>query len=108
METPVGNFQVERKYPSRHMGDGGLTSSPDAYELVGVPWATFFHPAGIAFHGTYWHDNFGSPMSQGCVNMRNSDAKWLFRWCNPYFNPQPHDRSEWKRIDRGTQVDIIS
>jgi lipoprotein-anchoring transpeptidase ErfK/SrfK len=86
METPTGEFQVERKYPSRHMGDGGLTGDIRAYELVGVPWATFFHSAGIAFHGTWWHDNFGQPMSQGCVNLRNEDALWLFRWTSPTYS----------------------
>jgi hypothetical protein len=106
METPEGKFQVERKYPSRHMGDGGLTKDLNAYELLGVPWVTFFHPAGIAFHGTYWHDNFGTPMSQGCVNMRNEDAKWLFRWCSPYFNPVVEDRKGWKLFDLGTEVEV--
>ncbi len=43
----------------------------------------FFHEAGYAFHGTYWHDNLGTPMSRGCVNMRIEDAKWLFRWVRP-------------------------
>jgi lipoprotein-anchoring transpeptidase ErfK/SrfK len=107
METPEGKFQVERKYPSRHMGDGGLTRDLHAYELVGVPWVTFFHPAGIAFHGTFWHDNFGTPMSQGCVNMRNEDAKWLFRWCSPFFNPVVKDRKGWKLFDLGTVVEVI-
>jgi lipoprotein-anchoring transpeptidase ErfK/SrfK len=83
METPTGEFNVDRKYPSRHMGDGGLTGDLRAYELVGVPWVSFFHSAGIAFHGTWWHDNFGVPMSQGCVNLRNEDALWLFRWTSP-------------------------
>ena len=31
-------------------------------------------------HGTYWHNNFGHPMSHGCVNMTNEDAKWLYEW----------------------------
>jgi hypothetical protein len=86
------------------MGDGGITADLNAYELVGVPWTTFFHPAGIAFHGTFWHDNFGTPMSQGCVNLRNADAKWLFRWCSPAFNPQVEDRSGWKLFEDGTRV----
>jgi hypothetical protein len=104
METPRGDFFVQRKYPSRHMGDGWLTSSIDAYELVGVPWVTFFHKAGIAFHGTYWHDNFGEKMSHGCVNMRNQDAKWLFRWCSPAFDPAVSGRSAWKLVADGTSV----
>lgn len=107
METPQGKFQVERKYPSRHMGDGGITNVVQAYELVGVPWVTFFHPAGIAFHGTFWHDNFGFPMSQGCVNLRNEDAKWVFRWCNPFYNSVVTNRKDWKLLGKGTQVVVV-
>lgn len=106
METPKGDFQIERKHPSKHMGDGGITSDLRAYELPGVPWVTFFHPSGIAFHGTYWHDNFGTPMSHGCVNMRSEDARWLFRWCNPIFDPEIRDRAGWKVDGKGTAVRI--
>ena len=45
---------------------------PAAYELPGVPWVSYFTGNGVAFHGTYWHDNFGSPTSHGCLNMRNA------------------------------------
>lgn len=104
METPTGAFQVQRKFPSRHMGDGWITADLRAYELVGVPWVTFFHPAGIALHGTFWHDNFGTPMSQGCVNLRNEDALWLFRWCGPGYNPQVTDRAGWKLVKDGSPI----
>ena len=82
-ETPTGEFRILSKYPSKHMGDGNLFASPEDYELPGVPWTCFFHEAGYAFHGTYWHDNFGTPMSRGCINMRIEEAKWLFRWVRP-------------------------
>jgi len=81
--TPSGKFNVSVKMPSKHMGNGSLASDVEAYELPGVPWTSFFTPQGHAFHGTYWHDNFGVPMSSGCVNMRTEEAKWLFRWCLP-------------------------
>lgn len=81
--TPAGSFNVRVKMPSKHMGDGNLASDIEAYELAGVPWTVFFTEQGHAFHGTYWHDNFGVPMSSGCINMRNHEAKWLFRWCLP-------------------------
>ncbi len=82
-KTPSGEFRIITKYPSKHMGNGNLFATPDDYELPGVPWTSFFHEAGYAFHGTYWHDNFGTPMSRGCVNMRIEEAKWLFRWARP-------------------------
>jgi lipoprotein-anchoring transpeptidase ErfK/SrfK len=81
--TPRGTFYVFSKMPVRHMGDGHLTSDIYAYELPGVPWVSYFHEWGVAFHGTYWHDNFGNEMSHGCVNMRPDEAKWLFRWLTP-------------------------
>jgi hypothetical protein len=101
-ETPQGNFNVSRKTPSRHMGNGNLTSNPEEYELPGVPWVSFFQADGIGFHGTYWHDNFGSMMSHGCVNMRNEDAKWLYRWTTPKIH-----QSEWYKLGRGTFVQVI-
>jgi hypothetical protein len=81
-DTPTGYFNIQVKLPSRNMS----TSSPladDVIPLVGVPWTSFFTDKGHAFHGTYWHDNFGVPMSHGCVNMRNEDALKLFRWTRP-------------------------
>ncbi len=78
-KTPSGEFHILSKYPSKHMGNGNLFATPDDYELPGVPWTCFFDERGYAFHGTYWHDNFGAPMSRGCVNMRIDEAKWLFR-----------------------------
>lgn len=100
-DTPGGNFHVSLKVPSRHMGDGELTSSLEAYELPGVPWVTFFHAYGIGFHGTYWHDNFGVRMSHGCVNMRNEEAKWIYRWTTPEIS-----HKEWYKKGRGTLIQV--
>ena len=101
-DTPTGNFHIQLKMPSRHMGDGLLTSDPNAYELPGVPWTMVFHETGVALHGTYWHDNFGTPMSHGCVNLRSVDAKWLFRWTDPPYTP-----SDWYVAGYGTLVQIV-
>ncbi|KPK94409.1 MAG: hypothetical protein AMJ88_04630 [Anaerolineae bacterium SM23_ 63] len=81
--TPTGRFYITKKTPLRHMGDCRLTDSLEAYELPGVPWVSFFHETGVAFHGTYWHTDFGRPKSHGCVNMHTEEAKWLFRWTKP-------------------------
>jgi lipoprotein-anchoring transpeptidase ErfK/SrfK len=81
--TPSGNFYITRKTPLRHMGDGNITSDLYAYELPGVPWCSFFHITGVAFHGTYWHSDFGRPRSHGCINMRTDEARWLYRWTLP-------------------------
>ena len=105
--TPEGSFNIYSKMPSKHMGDGALMLGDlnlDAYELVGVPWTMFFHrlDTGYALHGTYWHNNFGWQMSHGCVNMRNEDAKWVFRWTMPVNHP-----AEVEKNGFGTQVRIF-
>jgi lipoprotein-anchoring transpeptidase ErfK/SrfK len=38
-----------------------------------VPFAIFYHHE-FAIHGAYWHNNFGTPVSHGCVNMTEIDA----------------------------------
>jgi hypothetical protein len=100
-ETPQGSFRIQNKMPSRHMGDGNLTDDIYAYELPGVPWTMVFHESGAATHGTYWHDNFGTRMSAGCVNLRNEDALWLFRWSTPVF-----DTSSWYKMEAGTRIRV--
>ncbi len=70
--TPVGRFRIYAKYPS-------VTMSGPGYYLPGVPHTMFFY-RGYALHGTYWHNNFGRPMSHGCINLTRSDAAWLYSW----------------------------
>ncbi len=99
--TPIGRFRVFEKVPSRHMGNGRLTSSLDAYELPGVPFVSFFHILGTAFHGAYWHNDFGRPNSQGCLNMRPDEARWLYRWIHPTVDLVPDPP---KFEEQGTEV----
>jgi hypothetical protein len=99
--TPKGRFYVTKKTPLRHMGDGHLTPNLNAYELPGVPWVSFFHNTGVAFHGTYWHCDFGTPKSHGCVNMRTEEAKWLFRWTMPTI-----EADQMLKTGHGTSVEI--
>ncbi len=109
--TPKGRFVIYAKQPSKHMGS--ITGNPDAeanggFSLPGVPWTMFFKsPGGYAFHGTYWHNNFGLQMSHGCINMRNEDARWLFRWSTPAYDQKIESPADWERRGSGTAV-IIS
>jgi hypothetical protein len=106
--TPTGIHYIESKMPSKHMGATRLTDTLDDRALPGVPWTSFFAEGGYALHGTYWHNNFGVRMSRGCVNMRNEDAKWLFRWTNPVWDPEAViDQTGWEARRRGTRVDIV-
>jgi hypothetical protein len=98
-DTPLGSFYIGNKMPSRHMGDGKTSNDIYAYELPGVPWNMFFVSTGVAFHGAYWHDNFGYRMSAGCVNLRPEDAKWLYCWTTPLV-----EFGEWHHYERGTHI----
>jgi hypothetical protein len=101
--TPTGQFNIQVKMPSKHMGDGHVTDDIEAYELPGVPWVSFFTDTGVAFHGTYWHYNFGRRMSHGCVNMTMEDAQWLYRWVLPETKFY-----EWEKRGYGTRVTVTS
>jgi lipoprotein-anchoring transpeptidase ErfK/SrfK len=74
--TPSGLFSVTGKVESRSMF--GFD-----FDLPAVPWVLYFHPRGYAVHGTYWHNNFGHPMSHGCVNTPTAAAAWLYEWAEP-------------------------
>jgi len=85
--TVTGEFHIRTKVTSQTMwgGQGSMY-----YNLPGVKWVLYFYE-DYSFHGTYWHNNFGKPMSHGCVNMTNTDAKWLFDWADPVWD----GKTEW-------------
>ena len=51
------------------------------YFLPDVPF-TMYYSGDFSIHGTYWHHNFGTPMSHGCINMDTSEAEWLYNWAS--------------------------
>ncbi len=102
--TPGGPHPIWSKRISRHMAGGTLESG---YDLPGVGWVAYFAANGAAIHSTYWHNDFGTPKSHGCLNCRPEDAKWLFRWTLPQVPYQPGDITvQWS--NRGTTVDILT
>lgn len=72
--TVTGQYRIYIKLVSTDMSGPG-------YYLPNVPYTMYFY-RGYGFHGTYWHSNFGTPMSHGCVNMYTPDAEWLFYWAS--------------------------
>jgi hypothetical protein len=80
-ESPAGWFHTFHKRPTYHMFGGADEFS--IFDLPGVPWDTYITDSGVALHGTYWHNDFGTPHSHGCINMSIPDAKWIFRWTLP-------------------------
>lgn len=75
--TVLGTYKILSKYPAVRMTGG--TPGIDYYDLPNVPYTMFFF-RGYAIHGTYWHNNFGHPMSHGCVNLPTNEAKWFYEW----------------------------
>ena len=70
--TVLGDYRIYVKYESTTMSGPG-------YYLPGVPYTMYFY-RGYGIHGTYWHNNFGTPMSAGCVNLPTDVARWFFYW----------------------------
>lgn len=80
--TPRGTFTVYYKTPSRYMQGPIPGISTKEYDLPGVPWNLYFTKQGAVIHGAYWHNDFGSPHSNGCVNLSYDDAKKLYAWAD--------------------------
>lgn len=72
--TVTGKFNVYVKYKYANMTGPG-------YSLQDVPYVMYFYK-DYGLHGTYWHNNFGTPMSHGCVNLQTNDAKWLYNFAS--------------------------
>lgn len=79
--TPKGTFYIWYKTRSQKMS-GGSKELRTYYYLPNVPHNMFFHK-GYALHGAYWHNNFGNPMSHGCVNEPLVSAAQIFDWAGP-------------------------
>jgi len=68
--TVTGQYRIYVKYRFADMSGPG-------YYLPDVPYVMYFYQ-GYGIHGTYWHNNFGTPMSHGCINLTISDSGWMF------------------------------
>lgn len=74
-ETHTGEFRIGWKTALQDMG------CAPGYDWCtkDVPWVAYFN-GDEGFHGTYWHNNFGTPMSHGCINLTVANAKLLYDW----------------------------
>lgn len=90
--TVTGSFYIYARFPTKTMrSTGKKPGQPGYYEVKDVPYAQYFYE-GYAFHGAFWHNNFGRPASHGCVNLAtrkkngrrgvNEDAGWLYQWAS--------------------------
>jgi lipoprotein-anchoring transpeptidase ErfK/SrfK len=74
-ETPAGTFFINSKTPVQDM-EGVIGG--EYYNVPEVPSVMYFTGEGHAIHGTYWHSNFGAPMSHGCINVPMDLAAYLY------------------------------
>lgn len=75
METPRGEFKVLDKVESKRYGGPGYN-----FDYPNTKWNLHFKTEKYRFyiHGAYWHNNFGHPMSHGCVNVSYENMKPLY------------------------------
>ncbi len=77
--TLPGVYRVQQKVAHTAMSRG-------RYYVDEVPFILYFDKSQ-ALHGAFWHDNFGTPISHGCVNLSITDAMWMFDWAKPDLPP---------------------
>jgi len=77
-ETPKGTYAI---YLKTEMQDMRGSMQGEEWNVPNVPWVMFVL-GGVALHGTYWHNQFGTGfrLSHGCINLRMDDAQWLYQW----------------------------
>lgn len=104
--TPTGTFNIWVKLRYTRMAGG---SGSDYYNLPNVPYTMFYYNnevskgQGYSIHGAYWHNNFGHPMSHGCINMKIADAGAIFEWADPVATGWENKTTE---ASQGTPVTV--
>lgn len=106
--TPTGRFKIWIKLRYTKMS-GGSRALRTYYYLPNVPYVMYFYNdqysqrQGYGIHGTYWHNNFGHPMSHGCINLRTPDAEKLYYWVRPDLN----DKSSIRATEENPGTEVI-
>ena len=77
--TARGIFRIHTKHLTTTMSSKIVG---EEFELKDIPYVQYFEE-GYALHAAYWHDDFGTPRSHGCINLAPEDARWLFQWTEP-------------------------
>ncbi|WP_437745443.1 L,D-transpeptidase family protein [Sorangium sp. So ce1504] len=98
--TVQGLFRIHTKHVTVTMD--GDEEDEDPFDFRDVPFVQYF-TEGFAFHAAYWHDDFGTPRSHGCVNLSPLDAAWLFEWTTPEVPAEWHGALS---LRKGTLVSI--
>jgi lipoprotein-anchoring transpeptidase ErfK/SrfK len=72
--SPLGVFRIYVKIPIQDMYGPG-------YYIEDVKFVMYFNK-DYGIHAAYWHNNFGTPMSGGCINMKTDEAEWMYNWAS--------------------------
>jgi len=75
--TPPGWFYVNHKDEDAYLNSPQDTIS--TYYLESVPYFMSYY-GDLGLHGVYWHNDFGTPVSHGCINLSPADSRWLYEW----------------------------
>ena len=70
--TLIGLFAIKSKQLAGRMRGND-------YDVANVPYIMYYY-RDYAIHGAYWHNQFGTAVSRGCINVAIFDAKRLFEW----------------------------
>jgi len=102
--TPLGVFRVGFKHRAADMSPE--QGDERSFWLAEVPWTQYFQPP-FALHTAYWHEDFGEPMSAGCVNLSPYDGRWLFEWTDPKLPPDWNGVGAGAENGTGTRIVIV-
>ena len=82
--TAPGRFRLQWKVRKQTM-----RLRQGEFRVENVDWVMYYdRDHGIAIHTAYWHQNFGQPVSHGCINLPHEDARWVYEWSHPLVLPE--------------------
>jgi len=97
--TVLGEFRIFSKHVTTTMSSEVVG---EEFQLKDIPYVQYFQE-GYALHAAYWHDDFGTPRSHGCINLAPDDAKWVFSWTAPQVPAAWHGA---RATNTGSVVDV--
>jgi hypothetical protein len=103
--TPAGQYVTFGKFRYDDMTSRSVPDPPHPYDLPNVPSTQYFREGGYALHGTYWHDDFGTVHSLGCVNLTVTDGAYVFELTRPVV-PET-EQMRWSTAGGATPVIIV-
>ncbi|MDX1993346.1 MAG: L,D-transpeptidase [bacterium] len=89
LPTHPGIFRVFHRQRVQTLG-WGSPGELYSYTVEDVPHILYFN-GDQGLHAAYWHDDFGTPRSHGCVNLSLTDAAWVYDFLSAEINFDDRD-----------------